>query len=135
MSKYDDIINLPHHRSKTHPHMALIDRAAQFAPFAALTGYGDAIDETARLTDGRPDLDEQQLAELNERLLQIIAKPNTVVCITYFVPDEKKEGGRYEQAEGTIKKIDEYRMEIRMDNDIKIPLSDVLSIDIKERIE
>lgn len=135
MSKYDDIINLPHHRSKTHPHMAIIDRAAQFAPFAALTGYGDAIDETARLTDGRPDLDEQQLAELNERLLQIMAKPNAVVRITYFIPDEKKEGGRYEQAVGVIKKIDEYRMEIRMDNDIKIPLSDVLSIDIKERIE
>ena len=90
MSKYDDIINLPHHRSKTHPHMALIDRAAQFAPFAALTGYGDAIDETARLTDGRPELSEQQLAELNERLLQIMAKPDTVVYITYFVPDERK---------------------------------------------
>ena len=135
MSKYDDIINLPHHRSKTHPHMPLIDRAAQFAPFAALTGYGDAIDETARLTDGRPELSDQQLAELNERLLQIMAEPNAVVRITYFVPDEKKEGGRYEQAEGVIKKIDEYRMEIRMDNDIKIPLSDVLSIDIKERIE
>ena len=115
--------------------MPLADRAAQFAPFAALTGYGDAIDETARLTDGRPELSEQQLAELNERLLQIMAKPNTVVRITYFVPDEKKSGGRYEQAEGIIRKIDEYRMEIRMDNDIKIPLSDVLSIDIKERIE
>ena len=115
--------------------MPLIDRAAQFAPFAALTGYGDAIDETARITDIRPDLDEQQLAELNERLLQIMAKPNAVVRITYFIPDEKKEGGRYEQAVGVIKKIDEYRVEIRMDNDIKIPLSDVLSIDIKERIE
>lgn len=135
MSKYDDIINLPHHRSKTHPHMALIDRAAQFAPFAALTGYGDAIDETARLTDGRPDLDEQQLAELNERLMQIMAEPNAVVRITYFIPDGKKEGGRYEQAEGVIRKIDEYRMGLRMDNDIKIPLSDVLSIDIKKRKE
>lgn len=128
MSKYDDIINLPHHRSKTHPHMALIDRAAQFAPFAALTGYGDAIDETARLTDGRPDLDEQQLAELNERLLQIMAKPDTVVCITYFVPDEKKVGGRYKQTEGTIKKIDEVAKAIVTEGGEKIPLADIIEL-------
>ena len=128
MSKYDDIINLPHHRSKTHPHMPLIDRAAQFAPFAALTGYGDAIDETARLTDVRPDLDEQQLSELNERLLQIMAKPNSVVRITYFVPDEKKSGGRYEQAEGVIKKIDEIAKVIVMDGGEKIPLSDIVEL-------
>ena len=128
MSKYDDIINLPHHRSKTHPHMALIDRAAQFAPFAALTGYGDAIDETARLTDGRPDLDAQQLAELNERLLQIMAKPDTVVCITYFVPDEKKVGGRYKQTEGTIKKIDEVAKAIVTEGGEKIPLADIIEL-------
>ena len=128
MSKYDDIINLPHHRSKTHPHMAIIDRAAQFAPFAALTGYGAAIDETARLTDGHPDLDEQQLAELNERLFQIMAKPNTVVCITYFVPDEKKEGGRYEQAEGTIKKIDEIAKVIVTDRGERIPIENIVEL-------
>ena len=128
MSKYDDIINLPHHRSKTHPHMSLIDRAAQFAPFAALTGYGDAIDETARLTDGRPDLDEQQLSELNERLLQIMAEPNAVVRITYFVPDEKKAGGRYEQAERVIKKIDEIAKVIVTDGGEKIPLSDIVEL-------
>ncbi len=128
MSKYDDIINLPHHRSKTHPHRALIDRAAQFAPFAALTGYGDAIDETARLTDGRPNLDEQQLAELNERLLKIMAKPNTVVSITYFVPDEKKEGGRYKQAEGTIKKIDEIAKVIVTDRGERIPIENIVGL-------
>lgn len=131
MSKYDDIINLPHHRSKTHPHMPLIDRAAQFAPFAALTGYGDAIDETARITDIRPDLDEQQLAELNERLLQIMAEPNAVARITYFVPDEKKSGGRYEQAEGVIKKIDEIAKVIVMDGGEKIPLSDIIELNEK----
>lgn len=128
MSKYDDIINRPHHRSKTHPHMPLIDRAAQFAPFAALTGYGDAIDETARITDIRPDLDEQQLAELNERLLQIMAEPNAVARITYFVSDEKKSGGRYEQAEGVIKKIDEIAKVIVMDGGEKIPLSDIIEL-------
>ena len=128
MSKYDDIINLPHHRSKTHPHMALIDRAAQFAPFAALTGYGDAIDETARLTDGRPELSEQQLAELNERLLRIMAKPNTIVRITYFVPDEKKEGGRYEQAEGTIKKIDAISKVIVTDRGERISIENIVEL-------
>ena len=128
MSKYEDIINLPHHRSKTHPHMPLIDRAAQFAPFAALTGYGDAIDETARLTDGHPDLDEQQLSELNERLLQIMAEPNAVVRITYFVPDEKKAGGRYEQAERVIKKIDEIAKVIVTDGGEKIPLADIIEL-------
>ena len=128
MSKYDDIIDLPHHRSKTHPHMSLLDRAAQFAPLAALRGYGDAIDETARLTDGRPELSEQQLAELNERLLQIMAKPDTVVCITYFVPDERKAGGRYEQTEGTIKKIEEVAKVIVMTGGEKIPLSDIIEL-------
>lgn len=128
MSKYDDIINLPHHRSKTHPHMPLIDRAAQFAPFAALTGYGDAIDETARITDIRPDLDEQQLTELNERLMQIMAEPNAVVRITYFVPDGKKEGGRYEQAEGTIKKIDEIAKVIVTDRGERIPIENIVEL-------
>lgn len=127
-TRYDDIINLPHHRSKTHPHMALIDRAAQFAPFAALTGYGDAIDETARLTDGRPELSEQQLAELNERLLQIMAKPDTAVCITYFVPDERKAGGRYEQTEGTIKKIDETAKAIVMDGGERISIENIVEL-------
>ena len=131
MNKYDDIINLPHHRSKTHPHMALIDRAAQFAPFAALTGYGDAIDETARLTEVRPDLDEQQLAELNERLLQIMVKPNTVVCLTYFVPDEKKSGGRYEQTEGTIKKIDAISKVIMTDRGERISIENIVELSEK----
>lgn len=129
MSKYDDIINLPHHRSQTHPHMSLLDRAAQFAPFAALTGYGDAIDETARLTDGRPELSEQQLAELNERLLQIMAEPNAVARITYFVPDEKKSGGRYEQAEGTIKKIDDIAKVIVTDRGERIPIKNIVGVE------
>ena len=128
MSEYDDIINHKPHVSPTHPPMPRIDRAAQFAPFAALTGYGDAIDETARITDVRPDLDEQQLAELNERLLQIMAKPDTVVCITYFVPDERKAGGRYEQAEGTIKKIDEIAKGIVTDCGERIPIENIVEL-------
>ena len=84
--------------------------------------------ELSRLTDGRPELSEQQLAELNERLLQIMAKPDTAVCITYFVPDERKAGGRYEQAEGTIKKIDETAKAIVMDGGEKIPLADIIEL-------
>ena len=77
--RYDDIIGLPHHRSKTHPPMAIGDRAAQFAPFAALTGYKDALGETARLTDARPELSEEQLSELNARLARFLEEPKPAV--------------------------------------------------------
>ena len=108
--------------------MSRLDRAAQFAPFAALTGYGDAIGETARLTDGRPELDEQQLAELNERLLQIMAKPQACVRITYFVQDEKKAGGRFEQAAGAVKKIDGAARVIVLRGGERIPLQDIIEL-------
>ena len=92
MGKYDDIINLPHHRSAKRPHMSVHDRAAQFAPFAALTGYGDAIDETRRLTCDRPEPGEAELAELDAALSELLARigERPQVEATYFVPDEKK---------------------------------------------
>lgn len=128
MSKYDDIINLPHHQSETHPHMSPLDRAAQFAPFAALTGYEDTIKETARLTNERPQLDEQQLIKLNGKLLQALTKPKAQIRITYFAADEKKEGGRYLQAEGEIKKINDYTKSITLNSDDIIPLEDIVEI-------
>ena len=96
MSKYDDIINLPHHQSKVRPHMSVSDRAAQFAPFAALTGYGDAIRETERLTDRKIELSESQIAELDLRLGELLARidEKPKVTITYFIADERKAGGR-----------------------------------------
>lgn len=108
MGNYDDIINLPHYRPKNHPHMPVADRAAQFAPFAALTGYDDAIGEAARLTDRRIELDENQLAELNFKLTELSAsiseKPQ--ITVTYFVPDKLKEGGRYVTITAGLKKAD-----------------------------
>ena len=95
--RYDDIINLPHHQSATRPHMSNYDRAAQFAPFAALTGYDDAVKETARLTDRRIELDEGEKAAIDQRLLLVqerLPEP-TEVTITYFVSDKRKAGGAY----------------------------------------
>lgn len=128
---YDDIINLPHHVSATRPHMSAIDRAAQFSPFAALTGYDSAIKETARLTDERIQLDEYVKDALNDRL-QIIAdriKERPEIAITYFQPDAKKNGGAYVTAVGSVKKIDEYERVIVMTDGTAIPIDEIISID------
>ena len=111
MSDYDDIINLPHHQSKNHPRMSLHDRAAQFAPFAALTGYDDAVKEARRLTDSKPELDENQLEELDQKLADLMTRieEHPEVTIIYFEPDDKKEGGAYVTCVGKIKKIDDYK--------------------------
>mgnify|MGYP005779672311 FL=1 len=110
MSRYDDIIDLPHHRSKTHPHMPIADRAAQFAPFAALTGYGDAVEETARYTEEKLEPDADRLAELDERLCELLQHldERPKVRVTYFVKDEKKTGGRYVTQSFVIRKVDTY---------------------------
>lgn len=106
MHKYDDIINLPHYTSSKRPRMAMIDRAAQFSPFAALTGYDAAVKETARLTEDRVELDEYQKSALNDRLqiLQERLSDTPVISIKYFVPDERKSGGAYCTETGIIKK-------------------------------
>ncbi len=128
---YDDIIHLPHHISATHPHMAAIDRAAQFSPFAALTGYDAAIKETARLTDERVELDESMKDALSNKL-QIIAdrlKEQPEIAITYFQPDANKNGGTYVTAFSAAKKIDKYERVVVMADDIVIPIDDIISID------
>lgn len=129
--RYDDIIHLPHHTSKTHPRMSAIDRAAQFSPFAALVGYDAAVKETARLTDERIDLDEYELAALNERL-QIIADTqgeSHEITITYFLPDKKKAGGEYVTVTGVVKRIDEYERLIVMTTGRKIPIEEIIRIE------
>ena len=128
---YDDIINLPHHVSATRPHMTAIDRAAQFSPFAALTGYDAAVKETARLTDERIELDESTKHALSDRL-QIIAdrmKEHPEIAITYFQPDAKKNGGAYVTAAGTAKKIDKYERVVVMTDGTLIPIDEIISID------
>lgn len=125
--KYDDIINLPHHVSKKHPQMSLHDRAAQFSPFAALTGHKAAINETARLTDEKQILSEDVIAKLNEQLNLIKENigTNQTVTITYFVPDDKKSGGAYISYTGVVKKIDEYNRTVVLTDKTVIPIEQI----------
>lgn len=129
-TKYADIICLPHHTSPTRPRMSVSARAAQFAPFAALTGYGAAVDETARLTDDRIVLDENAKALLDCKL-QIIAEhleDHPEVTITYFEPDKKKSGGAYRSVTGQVKEIDEYERIVRLCDGMKIPIEQIYGI-------
>ncbi|MHB1455187.1 MAG: YolD-like family protein [Saccharofermentanales bacterium] len=131
MNPYDDIINLLHHTSPSRPHMPTHDRAAQFSPFAALSGYGAAIIETGRLTDKKVELDEYSKVDLNEKLSiiqdQIDDQPE--VLITYFQPDRTKSGGAYITATGCVKKIDAYERMLVMQDGTKIPIDDIFEID------
>jgi len=131
MGNYDDIINLPHHVSAKHPRMSALDRAAQFSPFAALTGHEAAMKETARWTDIRLELDEDKKEELDDRLQmlreQTALKPE--VEITYFVPDTKKKGGSYLSVRGNIKKIDASGCKIIMENGTVIPINDIYGME------
>lgn len=131
-NRYDDIINLPHHQSTERAHMSLHDRAAQFAPFAALTGHEEAIEETARLTDAKIILDESAVEKINEKLYEIsqhlTEKWN--VSITYFRPDMLKKGGAYLTDVGTIKKIDVIEKMVFMDSGMKIAMEQIVEIDI-----
>lgn len=131
--RYEDIIELPRHISRSHLPMAVSDRAAQFSPFAALTGYDEAIRETARLTDQKIELDESSKEILNEKLLLLAErlKEQTAAAITYFMADGKKEGGYYVTAKGKLKKIDEYEGLICFQDGNRIPLGDVIEIDIE----
>lgn len=134
MGKYDDIINLPHFVSKKHPQMSIRDRAAQFSPFAALTGYDAEIKEATRLTDKRIELDEDVLDKLNERLyiLWKVLDDGSVdpeVRITYFEKDLRKDGGRYITLSGRVKKIHEYRNVVIFEDGTEIPVHDIIDID------
>lgn len=128
MTEYDDIIDLPRPKSKHEP-MPMSDRAAQFSPFAALTGYGDAIDETARLTDHRIELSEEERAELDYKQQYLATLDAPTVTVTYFVPDERKSGGAYVTHTGVLKRIDELeRMMLFMDG-TRVELDDVMGIE------
>ena len=130
MSRYDDIINLPHHVSPTRQRMSIHDRAAQFAPFAALVGYDDAVAETARLTEARPELDEQEQQAINERLAYIAdhIHEQPEVRIKYFVPDEHKSGGAIVEVSGKVKKIFATDGTIVLTDGCKIRLSDIVEL-------
>ena len=130
-NKYDDIINLPHHVSPTRQKMSMIDRAAQFSPFAALTGHNAAINETARLTENQIDLDENTKAVLNEKL-QMISEhlaSEPIITFTFFEPDSKKSGGLYTSKTGTVKKIDEYSLNVVMPDNSRIKIDRISNIE------
>ena len=131
MGKYDDIIHLPHHTSSKRVRMPMLDRAAQFSPFAALTGYEDAIEETGRLTERKLELGEYDRAILDQkqRILTDAADSHPQISLTYFVPDPRKEGGTYEYAWGSLKKIDAYERLLVLTDGRKFPLDDIIDID------
>jgi len=130
---YDDILPLPHHVSEKHPPMSRLDRAAQFSPFAALTGYEAAVEETARLTDRRIELDESEKEGIDLRLTLVQERlpVPTEVTITYFMPDKKKAGGAYVNVSGTIKKIDDYERMVILYDETSIPIDDIFHINGK----
>ena len=129
--EYDDIINLPHHVSAQRPHMPMIDRAAQFSPFAALTGYDAAIAETARLTDKKRELSEEQKEAIGKQLfaLQARLKTDPQVSVTCFVPDSRKAGGAYKTISGAAKKVDETCGILEMRSGITIPFDDIVHLE------
>ena len=125
-------MNLPHHVSPTRPQMPISDRAAQFSPVAALTGHSAAIAETGRLTDRRVELDEYEMARVDAELqrLQELLPGRPTASITYFVPDERKDGGSYQTVTGSVKRIDAVNGVIQMADRQCIPIADVFSIEI-----
>ena len=127
---YTDILILPHPTSKKHPRMTRTARAAQFAPFAALTGYNEAVKETARLTDEQLELDDTEKAQLNEKL-QLLRQhlPRQLpITITFFIPDTKKAGGSYQTITGLVKKIQEYERRLIMTDGTIIPIDAIIGL-------
>ena len=132
---YDDIIELHCHKSDTRPHMSLYDRAAQFSPFSALTGYDEAVTETEILTDMKQELSEEVKAELDMKLSVLRKKINEQpeVKITYFVPDERKSGGKYVTEVTSIKKIDKVKRLIVLGNNLAVGIDDIADISIENK--
>lgn len=129
--RYDDMLELPHHVSKKHLPMPMENRAAQFSPFAALTGYDAVIQEAARLTDRRVELSDEEKLCISGKLQLILKnlREHPQVSVTFFQFDERKEGGAYTVVRGRVKKVDAYDRSIRMMDDTRIPIDDVTDID------
>lgn len=129
--KYDDIMSLPHHVSSTRPQMSRMGRAAQFSPFAALVGYSDAIDETARLTDTGPQHNEETMGIIDKklRLLASVVHRQPEVTVTYFVADARKDGGAYLTARDRVKKVDPFAYQLILLGGLKIPFEDIAVLD------
>lgn len=129
-NNYEDIIDMPHHTSSKHPRMTIEARSAQFAPFSALTGYNEAVKETARVTEEKIEIDDGLKIVINNKL-QIInnnIKDNPKVSITYFIKDKNKEGGKYITIRGTIKKLDSIKELVILEDKTIIPIKDIINI-------
>lgn len=129
---YDDIIGLPHHVSNTRQPMSRINRAAQFAPFAALTGFEDYTDEAARLTDCKPKLTEAMQNDLNDKMRilneRLAEKPD--ITVTYFIPDMLKEGGTIAVYSGSVRRIDDFARRIIFTDRTELEFDNILRIDL-----
>ena len=134
---YEDILHLPHHVSAKRRRMSNVERAAQFSPFAALTSYGEAVEETARLTQEKLELDESAKAEINDRLLWLAQHIRELpgVRVTYFAPDERQTGGQYVTEVGALRRIDEYNHVIVMENGLEIPMEDIFDLKAERKSE
>lgn len=134
MGDYDDILYLPHHRSTNRGHMSMQDRAAQFSPFAALTGFETAIEETGRLTDSRPELMDQRTTQLDRVLMQLseLQSLHPHIAVTCFLPDDRKTGGHCETVTGQLQKIDLYRQILRLTDGRAIAMETILNIECSQ---
>ena len=132
---YDDIIHLPHHVSAKHPRMSTHDRAAQFSPFAALTGYGDAIREAERQTERRAELSEDMKDALDAKLYYLSEHTHErpVIEVIYFVPDPRKEGGSYDTVRGEVRSIDAFERHILLSDGRRIFMDDILDIRLEKQ--
>lgn len=130
MGRYDDIIDLPHHVSTTHHRMSMLERAAQFQPFRALTGYEEAVRETARLTDERVELTEDEKALLDAKLQRLADRLDShpQVTLTWFRPDKRKTGGAYVTTTGQIRKIDDFEGALILLGGERIVIENILDI-------
>ena len=129
--KYDDILHLPHPTSTKHPRMPIGDRAAIFSPFAALTGHGAAIAETARLTEQKIELDEDSRTKLDEkqRMLEKVIAQQPELIVTWFRPDDKNDGGSYFTTTGNLKRTDGVDRVMVMTDGTRIPLDDIIELE------
>ena len=127
--RYERIINLPHHTSECRARMSISERAAQFAPFSALTGYGSAVLERARITERKIELDDYEIERINAKICELLSREEKInVAVTYFVKDKRKAGGAYITSVGFIEEVSEYSGELLLDSK-KIPLYDIINIE------
>ena len=134
MGRYDDIIDLPHHVSASRHRMSMVERAAQFQPFRALTGYEDAVQETARLTDERVELTEDEKSLLDTKLQELVdgIDSHPKVTLTWFQPDKRKTGGAYITTTGQLKKIDDHAGALILMDGARIVIENIVDIQITE---